>query len=651
MSDKGGGWPEYIWEQYLRDVLVTIREGVAFSDEAGRFYIYNAAMEQLTGYSMEEANASRDFMDLIYRDPEHRQKAREGLAELIKNGRFHKTEARITAKTGAAKDVIISSALIVREGQKYFLSIYLDISERKQFERALRQSERKLRAIFDQAFQFVGLMTVEGVLVDANRTALEFSGYEAHDVLGKPFWDTPWWIHSPALQDKLKQAVHSAARGECVRFEATHIDKHGALHYVDFSLRPVTDESGKVIFLIPEGRDITERKKMETAMERLAAIVEHSDDAIIGRDLGGTITSWNNAATKMYGYSRDEATGSNISIIVPPDRVFEMAGVNKKLMRGEAVARFETKRLKKDGTLIDVSLTVSPVKDGDGKITGFATIFHNITLRKKTEMALRDAYAKLKRAQDQLIQAEKMEAVGTLASGVAHEVKNPLGIILQSVNYLEDKFPKGRKDIAQVLRVTKDNIKRADDIVRSLLEFSKAEALDISPADINAILNKSVSLMRYHVKQEGVKIVKEFDGGLPLALVDKGKMEQVFINILINAFQAMPGGGKLFLRSSVIRMVTTEWERCSQESKYFMSGEEAVAVEIEDTGTGIPGKIMGKIFDPFFTTKGARGSGLGLSVTRSLLDMQNACIKITSVEGKGTKVIIAMKISKGGLNG
>lgn len=138
-----------------------------------------------------------------------------------------------------------------------------EIKERKKVEEALKESERRIRALYDQTFQFIGLMTPDGTLIEANRTALRFSGIELSDVLNKPFWQTPWWTHSPELQEKLRQAIKKVAQGEFFRFEVTHLDKDGVLHYVDFSLKPVKDKSGKVVYMIPEGRDITEYKKAQ----------------------------------------------------------------------------------------------------------------------------------------------------------------------------------------------------------------------------------------------------------------------------------------------------------------------------------------------------------------------------------------------------
>jgi len=142
-----------------------------------------------------------------------------------------------------------------------------DITDKKRLEASLRDSQFKIRAVFDQTFQFIGLMDTKGNLIEANRAALDFSGVEASKVLNKPFWETSWWAHSKELQQKLRDSIHKVASGEFVRFEATHVAKDGSLHYIDFSLKPVKDESGKVIFMIPEGRDITERKKLEEALK------------------------------------------------------------------------------------------------------------------------------------------------------------------------------------------------------------------------------------------------------------------------------------------------------------------------------------------------------------------------------------------------
>jgi sigma-B regulation protein RsbU (phosphoserine phosphatase) len=399
-----------------------------------------------------------------------------------------------------------------------------DITERKIAENALRESEWKFRAIFDQQFQLMGLLTVDGTTIQANQTALSLSGVEESDILGKPFWETPWWVHSTELQDKLRQAVKKVAEGEHVSFEATHPAPDGTLHYIDFSLKPVKDETGKVVFLVPEGHDITERKLSEAAQReaaikyrivadntynwefwlsplgqfiytspscqrisghdaeefsanpglvwdivhqddrqlltdhrhditqtkalgevefrivrpdreirwihhvcepvfddsgnylgtrgsfsditnrrlaeeknlRLAAIVESSDDAIIGKTMDGDITSWNRGAEKIFNYEESEVLGKPITILIPPEYVDDVLKVHERIRRGEHVEHFETVRRKKDGERIYMSLTYSPIRDAQGKVIAMSTIGRDITEQKRAAAALLDN-ARIKR--------------------------------------------------------------------------------------------------------------------------------------------------------------------------------------------------------------------------------------------------------------
>lgn len=266
---------------------------------------------------------------------------------------------------------------------------------------------------------------------------------------------------------------------------------------------------------------------------------------------------------------------------------------------------------------------------------------------RKRVAELEEAYKKLEEMQYMLIQVEKLEAVGQLASGIAHEVKNPLGIIIQGVNYLERHVPQ-EKGISEIIDMIKTNIKRADNIIRILVDFSRATRLKCQPQDINSILEDSLVLIQHMVKLKQIEIIKEMKEDLPKTLVDKGKMEQVFVNIFLNSIQAMPNGGKLFIRSYLTQLNEPKNGIGRKNGNRFKLGERAIKIEIEDTGVGISKEDLKRTFDPFFTTKGPHdGVGLGLSVTRNIIDMHNGSIQIKSEKGKGTKVIIVLKISGG----
>ncbi|MFA5114729.1 MAG: ATP-binding protein [Candidatus Omnitrophota bacterium] len=267
--------------------------------------------------------------------------------------------------------------------------------------------------------------------------------------------------------------------------------------------------------------------------------------------------------------------------------------------------------------------------------------------RREAEKKLQESYARLKEAQEQLIQAEKLNAVGQLASGVAHEVRNPLGIILQGVNYLEQKIPAEQRDTFETLAMIKESVGRADKIINTLLDFSKSKRLNLEPENINSILETSLNLVKTRFKSDKIAVVKEMNKDVPDVLADKNKMEQVFINILLNAFQAIEDTGRITIRTYDKKLGEIKNGIGKRASDNFRIGETAVIVEIEDTGSGIPEETLNKIFDPFFTTKGPLGgAGLGLSVSRNIIHMHRGVIYVESVSGKGTRITLVLKIAR-----
>ncbi|MDD5409518.1 MAG: ATP-binding protein [Candidatus Omnitrophica bacterium] len=257
---------------------------------------------------------------------------------------------------------------------------------------------------------------------------------------------------------------------------------------------------------------------------------------------------------------------------------------------------------------------------------------------------LKIAYDELKEMQDKLTQMEKLKAIGQLASGVAHDMRNPLGIIMQGVSYLEQIISPAEKEQLETLSMIRDSAQRADGIVVSLLDFSRATKLELHLEDIDSILESSLKLVKTELKH--VTVTREIQKGLPKVLIDKNRMIQVFINLFMNAAHAMPEKGNLAVRCFLKQMEGAR-DAGGQSGISFASGEEVVIVEIEDTGTGISEENLKRIFDPFFTTKGlGKGTGLGLSISQNIINLHKGLIEIISQLGKGTRVIITLRISK-----
>ena len=300
-----------------------------------------------------------------------------------------------------------------------------DITERRIAEITLKDSQEKLRTIFDQTFQFMGLLTVNGTMLAANKKALEFTGAKETDVIGKKFWENPWWSHSKERQDKLKKAIKKAASGEFVRFETTHLDKNGRLHYIDFSLRPLVDEEGNVIYLNPEGHDITDIKEIEEALsqseEKFRLLFEKSVDPILLLD-GGTYIDCNEAALRhMRCPSKNQLIGLHPSDISPNKQPDGRLSSDKEkelidIALREGATRFEWMGLTFDGEEVwaEVSLTAIPIQ---GRQVIYE-VWRDIGARKQAEEALKNREAEL------AIKSTNLEEVNTALKVLLKEREN-----------------------------------------------------------------------------------------------------------------------------------------------------------------------------------------------------------------------------------
>lgn len=355
----------------------------------------------------------------------------------------------------------------------------------------------------------------------------------------------------------------------------------------------------------------------------------------------------NEALRYLVGYKEGELVGRKVETIFADSEksILKKSNVEKLIGTG-TILNIETYYQTKDGKEVPVLFSSSVMHGQDEADTWIICTARDISERKKVEEELRAAYEQIKEAQDQLVQAEKLNAIGLLASGVAHEVKNPLGIIIQGINYLQAKFPESKEDVSNTFSMMMESAHRANRIVNTLLDFAKAKKLELKLEDINAILEGALELVKANIKFEKINIDIDKKKNIPQIFVDKNRLEQVFVNLIMNAIQAMPEGGKIFVRS-YDKMLSESKEGIYGRIDYFKAGEKVLVVEITDTGEGIPPAAFKKLFNPFFTTKGLHGgSGIGLYVSRNIIDMHKGLIEIQSTQGKGTKVIILLRVPK-----
>lgn len=388
-----------------------------------------------------------------------------------------------------------------------------------------------------------------------------------------------------------------------------------------------------------------QEKKIKMGAKQWQAIFDSITDLVLVHDRDCRITRVNKAFATAFRMKPKDFIGKKCYEVFPGLEEPSLLCPHKKLLKTKKPTTLEVF----DSCLrTHFEISISPVLNEKGKASSYIHIAKDLTERKKAEEEIKTAYDRLQETQEELIQAEKSDAIVQLAGGVAHEVKNPLAVIMQAAEYLEENVTSHKKDVKSSINIIIDSIKRADTIIRSLANFVRITELNVKPQDINPILIRSLTLIKHRTKLESVKIIKKLQKNLPKVLVDSAKMEQVFVNIFLNSIQAMPDGGEIFIHGYPAKLKELKGKVGRRASDYFRLGEKAAVIEIEDTGVGIPKKNRRKLFSPFFTTKGPRGgAGLGLSVTKNIVDMQRGMIEIQSEEGKGTKVIITLKVHGG----
>jgi PAS domain S-box-containing protein len=402
------------------------------------------------------------------------------------------------------------------------------------------------------------------------------------------------------------------------------------------------------------------------AHSRLAAILNMSDDAILMIDLEGIIVGWSRGAERTYGYPAEVILGNPISVLVPMDRRDEWPEIIASIKRGDRIDHLETIRLRSDGIPIDVSLSVAPTLDERRAVTGGVAIARDITavqealrqaerssvklsVREKALRqalsALRKSHEEVKTAQLQLVQAAKLESIGRLAAGVAHEVKNPLAIILSAAEFLSRAIPSPEPDVTMAMADLQGAVRRADHVVRGLLDFSHATEFTLDKGDLNEILEKSVELVRHSLSKSHVTLIKELESDLPTVMLDASKIEQVFVNLMINAIDVMPSGGTLTVRTSRRQMTLPGPNVGVRRTDQFRIGESVIVVEVEDTGTGIDEGTRLRLFDPFFTTKPTgMGTGLGLAMSKTIIALHGGTIQIANRESGGARATVVFHV-------
>jgi PAS domain S-box-containing protein len=532
------------------------------------------------------------------------------------------------------------------------LTLAAVLSEHGQAEAAVHEQRERLHVTLSSIGDAVLATDSQGRVTLMNPVAASLTGWTEAEALGQDISAVFQIVNEftrQAVEHPIGKVIHS---GTVVGL-ANHtllMARGGVERPIDDSAAPIRDPQGHLLGVVLVFRDITARRQAEITREHLAAIVDSSEDAIIGKTLDGTITSWNRSAERLYGYTAAEAIGQPITLLCPSDVPDEIPKFLERLARGERIEHYETQRLRKDGSRVDVSLTISPIRDPSGRTIGASKITRGITESKRAQQAIQQAYAELEqrvesrtaelrtanealqreiaerqRLEQDAQRAEHFVMLGRLAAGVSHEIRNPLGAALLHVDVLEEELrepsPEKWELITDSPAEVKTNLARLDELVQNYLSLARVAHLSTTPQDLGATVQAWAKEWESLTTAQGVALQLAGVQDCGVVAFHASTLRRVLLNLVQNAVDAMPQGGT-----------------------YTVTGQGTTThaqLQIRDTGSGIPAQQLHKIFEPLYTTK-SDGTGLGLFIAREIVAAHGGTILVESIAGQGTTFTLTL---------
>jgi PAS domain S-box-containing protein len=603
-------------EERYRTILEEMGDGYFETDLAGNITFVNDAMIRRLGYSKEELTR------MNYRALRPKEEAKavfEAYNRMYKTGEpLHDFSTEIICKDGS-HIFAETSAFPIRNDKGEiigFRGIRRDITERKQVEEALRQSEGRYRTILEEMEEGYYEVDLAGTFTFVNDAMSRILGYSRDELIGMNYK-----IYTPKEDAKaIFQAYNRVYRtGEPLKwYPMAELRKDGTLILAEDSVLPLRNEKNEVIGFRGISRNVTERKKAEEALrqseERYRAILEEMEDSYFEVDLGGHLTFVNNSVCRNLGYSRKELIGMSYKGFTAEDDINSVFRVFNEVYRtGVPNKGFPWKIIRKDGTHGFAETSISLLQNDKGEIIRFRGVGRDITERMKME--------------EQLILTDRLASIGQLAAGIAHELNNPLtSVIGFSDLLLERDLP---ADVKADLKTVNQEAKRTVNIVKGLLAFAREQRTEKSLVNVNIIIQGVLQIRSYEQRVSNIEVDARLAPALPHVMGNGVQLQQIFINIIVNAEQAMieaHGRGKLTIITEQVG--------------------DMVRASITDDGPGISPANMKQLFTPFFTTREVgKGTGLGLSICHGIVTEHGGKLHAESEPGKGATFVVELPIS------
>jgi PAS domain S-box-containing protein len=605
-------------EERYRTLFRLVPVAVYACDATGMIREFNQRAAELWGREPERGNPREKFcgsFKIFYPDGRFMPHEECPMASVLRGDAIGVNDAEILVERpdGSRRNVIAHPQPLKNDRGEIIgaVNCLYDITEHRQAEEAARESERRFREMIDALPVAIYTTDAEGRLTHFNPAAVAFSGRVPE--MGTDSWCVTWKLYypdgTPMPHDECPMAI-ALKEGRVIHgAEAIAERPDGTRVWFTPYPTPLRDAKGRIIGGINMLLDITERKQAEETRARLAAIVESSDDAIISKDLNGVITSWNEGAERLFGYTAREAIGEPITMLIPPDRQDEEPAILARIRHGERIEHFETVRRRKDGMLLDISLTISPIVDSWGTVVGASKIARDITAQRA-----------LARQKDEFL-------------GIAsHELKTPVTGIKGYAQLLERRFRAvGDATATGMLGKLGGQIDKLTGLIEDLLDVTRIESGKLpfrpAPFDLNELIVEIIEEIQRTTDRH--VIVSEFAASVTL-VADRERVGQVLTNLLTNAIKYSPQADRIVVRTA--------------------RDGESIVTFVQDFGIGIPARMRPHVFDRFFRVDGeARagysGLGLGLYIAAEFVRRHGGAIWVESEEGKGTTMAFSLPLN------